>query len=460
MLAQNHLLQKATAFLRSGDQQTARQILLGILKENNVNQAAWIYYAKTFASPMEQVTALRKALECRPEMKEVRRALLTLEEKITTLQSTTVALPTVRTTNDPRPGARDTWHGDRLKALPRLAPAFFALLVLLAGIAIVVVYLTYGGMLAMQTGKIEQLQHENQTLLSNQLQTLKDLQQTQINLRAEQERYSALDGEYQTLRGQNQALTQNYQNLQNEHRSLVESYTGLEQQNRALQTTYNNLSSEHSDLQQKAIVPPYIKISKREMDMTFYLRNGNIDHWTIPFDVLQWQLQRGEKTREEFKDGLHWIDLVGSDGSIYSEPNYRILVDPAPFENVMATMYNNSPNDEAFLDQVWYTVTQLSQYTSDGDQETPRYPLETLLAGGGDCEDSSILFASLVRAAPVSWRVWLVFINSDTPYTETVSNHVIVRVDTGMRTYLIETTGGSTMAPYQLDVKGRFLELP
>lgn len=44
---------------------------------------------------------------------------------------------------------------------------------------------------------------------------------------------------------------------------------------------------------------------------------------------------------------------------------------------------------------------QSMPYTSDkvttGYDEWPRYPIETIIEGGGDCEDSSILFASIAR---------------------------------------------------------------
>lgn len=55
----------------------------------------------------------------------------------------------------------------------------------------------------------------------------------------------------------------------------------------------------------------------------------------------------------------------------------------------------------------WETVNfvlsfvQNMPYTSDevttGYDEYPRYPVETIVDGGGDCEDTSILFASIVR---------------------------------------------------------------
>ena len=51
--------------MQSGDQKTARQILKGMLVQDETNQSAWIYYAKTFSSPRDQEAALRKALERR-----------------------------------------------------------------------------------------------------------------------------------------------------------------------------------------------------------------------------------------------------------------------------------------------------------------------------------------------------------------------------------------------------------
>lgn len=62
--------------------------------------------------------------------------------------------------------------------------------------------------------------------------------------------------------------------------------------------------------------------------------------------------------------------------------------------------------DEEGWDKFYYVPFALSfvqslPYTSDeittGYDEYPRYPVETLVDGGGDCEDTSILFASIVR---------------------------------------------------------------
>ncbi|MEM2205334.1 MAG: hypothetical protein QXF20_04785 [Candidatus Hadarchaeales archaeon] len=54
-------------------------------------------------------------------------------------------------------------------------------------------------------------------------------------------------------------------------------------------------------------------------------------------------------------------------------------------------------------------------YTSDdvttGYDEYPRYPIETIVDGGGDCEDTSILFASLVKA--LGYEVVLLLLEED-----------------------------------------------
>lgn len=54
-------------------------------------------------------------------------------------------------------------------------------------------------------------------------------------------------------------------------------------------------------------------------------------------------------------------------------------------------------------------------YTADdvttGYDEYPRYPIETIVDGGGDCEDTSILFASLVRA--MGYDVVLLYLEQD-----------------------------------------------
>ena len=59
---------------------------------------------------------------------------------------------------------------------------------------------------------------------------------------------------------------------------------------------------------------------------------------------------------------------------------------------------NNFTDDQVALNVIAFV--QAMPYTSDsvttGSDEYPRYPIETLVDGGGDCEDSSILAAALL----------------------------------------------------------------
>ena len=70
-------------------------------------------------------------------------------------------------------------------------------------------------------------------------------------------------------------------------------------------------------------------------------------------------------------------------------------------------------------------------------------------AGGGDCEDSAILFASMIKAAPIEWDLQLVYIDSDNPTNPKNVNHVLVSIDTGESNYLIETTNKEEIQPFK-----------
>lgn len=72
-------------------------------------------------------------------------------------------------------------------------------------------------------------------------------------------------------------------------------------------------------------------------------------------------------------------------------------------------------------DLVSFTLAfvQSLEYTSDsvttGYDEYPRYPLETLVDMRGDCEDTSILFASLIQADPINIDAVLLLLPADSP---------------------------------------------
>jgi hypothetical protein len=57
------------------------------------------------------------------------------------------------------------------------------------------------------------------------------------------------------------------------------------------------------------------------------------------------------------------------------------------------TDYDNVMNVVAFVQ----SLTYMSDYKSTGQKDYVRYPLETIVDGGGDCEDTSVLIAAILN---------------------------------------------------------------
>lgn len=70
-------------------------------------------------------------------------------------------------------------------------------------------------------------------------------------------------------------------------------------------------------------------------------------------------------------------------------------------EELMTTALLNGHDPAQFILSFVQGVPYTSDETTTGQVEYPRYPLETLVDGGGDCEDKAALFASLVSYLPV-----------------------------------------------------------
>jgi transglutaminase-like putative cysteine protease len=221
----------------------------------------------------------------------------------------------------------------------------------------------------------------------------------------------------------------------------LDDHEGLRQEYSALADDYHALASD-------ALVPPYIRIDNRKVDIAFVSTDDSVHHWEVPFESLERDIERGYRERSKAPWLQASLDLALVSGETEHVLDFRPYVDPHPFEKVVGMLYAESADPDEFVHNVWHIVTQLTNYSSE-IQETPRFPLETFLAGGGDCEDTAILFASMIKAAPVDWRVELVYMDSAHPTDPVESNHVIVRVDTGSASYLVETTDHAVMCPYE-----------
>jgi hypothetical protein len=283
---------------------------------------------------------------------------------------------------------------------------------------------------------------------------------------------AGLTTNYNNLSVEMEAVQQAYGNLLSTHNTLVADYNTLFEQHATLQASYNTLQDEHEALWQSyntavaqvqfyeetAVTPPYIQIEDQVIYLVFFKTDGSLTRWPIPFEWLEESVRQGYDARNGFFSNWNTLSLTTVTGETVQVMDFSDYVDPEPFRAYVADSYYQAPSEEAFVYEMWYLVSQLTSYAYE-IQETPRVPLETLLSGGGDCEDTAILLASLLKAAPVAWEVEMVYMDADSPQMPYTANHVVVYLNTGWREYLIETTSDYEMQPWPADTQGWYLAL-
>ena len=100
-----------------------------------------------------------------------------------------------------------------------------------------------------------------------------------------------------------------------------------------------------------------------------YVNCQNLDHRS-----RDWSQYTNDKSGRQYLSGL--ADLFVKDGKAAGHSDYDIIM-----------------NAVAFVQSLPYT----SDDVTSGHDEYPRYPLETLVDYGGDCEDTAIFMAALLR---------------------------------------------------------------
>ena len=111
------------------------------------------------------------------------------------------------------------------------------------------------------------------------------------------------------------------------------------------------------------------------------------------------------------------------------------------FTKVIDEIYDNSQDDDNFIYEVWFITSQLTVFSTDIGED-PRFALETLIRGGGDCEDTVILIADMIRSSSYTndWKMNMLYFDSDNPTNPKQVNHVSLEVKTPDSFYVLETT--------------------
>jgi len=160
-----------------------------------------------------------------------------------------------------------------------------------------------------------------------------------------------------------------------------------------------------------------------------------VDRMTeIPLPYALYMTYRG-RIRNPLVDNYDYADYV-------LDP----LDDPT-LEDVAAVLQEYVSTDLAYAKEALAFVQGAIRYEVDpAGEEWPLYPLETLVDGSGDCEDSAILYVSLLCAVGIEPK--LAFVDTDDDGTP---DHVLALVPISSQSSLSGSCGSAAVTVFTLD---------
>ena len=243
-------------------------------------------------------------------------------------------------------------------------------------------------------------------------------------------KYETLSQEHETLSGQYEALSEQFGTLQGQHYVLLQEHDSLSKQYDEIQTSYDALLSKYERLIGALPLSPE-PISIKTIEKEYKWRYGGYT-WTLSLSIP-------ESLYEYYKN----LDrLPTEDYSVYVTHPYddeyiRTIVEKFNFIAI------DKGYTEAEKVNLAIAFVQSLPYTSDEVttpfDEYPRYPLETLVDGGGDCEDSSILTASLLDA--LNYDVVLLWFTGHVAVGVCIEAYGYYYTHDNKRYFYLETTG-------------------
>jgi hypothetical protein len=198
---------------------------------------------------------------------------------------------------------------------------------------------------------------------------------------------SALDTEFDTLTGEHEELQEQLQTLQGEHETLVGEYEMLQGQYQQLTSEYESLLSDYeAAFGGLDISPESIPVMEREYTWTWEGAERTVSI-VVPEALYDYYSVKARYLSADYSGYvLHPLD-----------DNYVA---------VLAREFEVYRIDEGLTEQELMGLTisfvQSFEYVTDspsgGIGDYPNYPVETLIGAKGDCEDTSILLASLLES--------------------------------------------------------------
>ena len=152
--------------------------------------------------------------------------------------------------------------------------------------------------------------------------------------------------------------------------------------------------------------------------------------------------------------------LETENNEVVSVRDYTKFVQTEPFSSLADEIYENAGSDHQFIYETWYLATHATSYAKE-NVEKVSFPLETLFLGKGDCEDLTILIASIMAASSHTkdWEIKIVYFDAFDPETSGTVNHVALYVDTGNESTFVESTTDSKGLNIWNEVDGWYVDV-
>jgi hypothetical protein len=196
------------------------------------------------------------------------------------------------------------------------------------------------------------------------------------------------------LRGQYDDLDEIHTELEGDNAALQEAYIALTDENEALAETFNETQESYDTLlMQYMIVTGTAPFSPQTLPEGTIRKDFT---WAYGGETWAITLYIPEQLYDYYS---HRIRVPTADYSVYvTHPLDDEYISTIISEfDVIAT---EEGYDDVQVVELVVAFVQSLPYTSDDGttefDEYPRYPLETLVDGGGDCEDTSILTSALL----------------------------------------------------------------
>ena len=245
--------------------------------------------------------------------------------------------------------------------------------------------------------------------------------------------------ETEKLKTQNQEIQKNLDDLTEKYNSLQEQYQEELAISKALLGSYYELSDESKNYENevnKWIDQEQSKPTTTIHDQIIYWHmtdsEGNMYDWTFPVSDYEKYV-----TGDRYNDELYFQSGNGESFSVLDHTRYV----RTSFSDVIDDVYKNSIDDQDFMYEVWYITSQLTTYSYDIG-EYPRWAVETLSRGGGDCEDTTILILDMLKSSQYTkdWKFEMLYFDSDNIENPDTINHVVPVITINGDTWIIEST--------------------